>query len=82
VERRKMISAASLIKELDSYNLTAVPRADCLTLDTGARSAEATAREIIGHFGLGAAQNPESLQGRGTAFRRLPTSGPRRYKNS
>lgn len=54
VERRKMISAASLIKELDTYKFTAVPRAGCLTLDTGVRPAEATAREIIGHFGLGA----------------------------
>ncbi len=56
VARRKMTSAASLIKELDRYQFTAVPRADCLTLDTGARPAEVTAREIIGHFGLGTAQ--------------------------
>jgi hypothetical protein len=56
VERRKMTSAASLIKELDAYSFTAVPRAGCLTLDTGARSAEAAAREIVGHFGLNAAQ--------------------------
>ncbi len=55
VERRKMTSAASLIKELDAYKFAAVPRADCLTLDTGVRPAEATAREIVGHFGLGAA---------------------------
>ncbi len=56
VERRKMTSAASLIKELDTYKFTAVPHADCLALDTGSRPAEATAREIIRHFGLGAAQ--------------------------
>lgn len=57
VERRKMTSAASLNKELDTYKFTAVPRADCLTLDTGVRPAEATAREIIDQFGLNAAQN-------------------------
>ncbi|MFH1342457.1 MAG: hypothetical protein ABIL01_14845 [Pseudomonadota bacterium] len=57
VERRKMISAASLIRELDIYQFTAVPHAGCLTLDTGVRPAEATAREIIGHFGLGAMQH-------------------------
>ncbi len=56
VARRKIISAESLIKELDAYQFTPVPRANCLTLDTGVRPAEATAREIIGHFGLGAAQ--------------------------
>jgi hypothetical protein len=55
VERRKMTSAASLIKELDVYSFTAVPRAGCLTLDTGARPAEAAAREIMNHFRLGAA---------------------------
>ena len=57
VERRKMVSAESLIRDLDSYNFSPVPRSDCLELDTGARPAEATAREIIGHFGLDAAQN-------------------------
>ena len=42
-----MTSAASLIKELDAYNFTAVPRADCLTLDTEDEPAESTtAREI------------------------------------
>jgi hypothetical protein len=55
VERRKIISAAHLMKDLDTYEFTAVPHADCLALDTGTRPAEATAREIIGHFGLGAA---------------------------
>jgi hypothetical protein len=54
VQRRKMTSAASLIEQFDTYDLTAVPRADCLMLDTGVRPAEATAREIIRHFGLGA----------------------------
>ena len=59
VERRKMTSATSLIKFLDDNNFTAVPRADCLTLDTELRSAEAAAREIIGHFRLDAASSPD-----------------------
>jgi len=54
VERRKIASPSYLIKELDTYNFKAVPRTGCLMLDTGVRSAEAAAREIIGHFGLGA----------------------------
>jgi chloramphenicol 3-O-phosphotransferase len=52
VERHKMTSQASLIKFLDDYNLTSVPRADCLALDTEVRSAEATARKIVDHFRL------------------------------
>ena len=54
VERRKITSAAYLQGELDRYEFSAVPRPDCLTLDTGTRPPEATAREIIGHFGLSA----------------------------
>jgi hypothetical protein len=54
VERRKMTSAESLIKDLDRYKFSAVPRPDCLMLNTEARPAEATAREIIDHFGLDA----------------------------
>ena len=52
VQRRKMTSAEALLRDLDLYNLSPVPRADCLKLDTEARSAEATAREIVNHFGL------------------------------
>ena len=52
-ERRKLTSAEILMKDFDTYDFAPVPRADCLKLDTGARPAEATAREIIGHFGLG-----------------------------
>ena len=52
VQRRKMTSAETLLRDLDLYNLSPVPRADCLKLDTEARSAEATAREIVNHFGL------------------------------
>jgi hypothetical protein len=57
VERRKMTSAESLIRDLDNYKFLPVPRPDCLKLDTETRSAETTAGEIIRHFGLGAAQN-------------------------
>jgi hypothetical protein len=53
-ERRKMTSAESLIKELGAYEFTPVPRAGCLELDTEARPVEATAHEIVRHFGLGA----------------------------
>ncbi len=52
VERRKMTSAEALLRDLELYNLSPVPRADCLKLDTEVRSAEATAREIVSHFGL------------------------------
>src|SRR5260221_9016198 len=57
VERRKITSAESLIGDLDRYKFVAVPRPDCLMLDTEVRQAEATAQEIISHFRLGAAQN-------------------------
>ena len=52
VERRKMTSGESLIKYLDSYDFTAVPRPDCLKLDTGAAPATVTAQDIVSHFGL------------------------------
>ncbi len=55
IERRKMASAASLMTDLDTHKYSPVPRPDCLRLDTERRPAEATAREIISHFGLGAA---------------------------
>jgi hypothetical protein len=51
-ERRKITSAEGLAKFLDEFNLTQVPRPDCLVLDTGMRSPDATAQEIIQHFGL------------------------------
>jgi hypothetical protein len=54
VERRKIISGEHLIRELERYDLTAVPRPDCLKLDTGTNPAEVTAREIVRHFGLDA----------------------------
>jgi hypothetical protein len=52
VERRKMTSPESLIKELDDYKFLPVPRPDCLMLNTEVSPAEATAREIISRFGL------------------------------
>ena len=52
VERRKMTSEQCLNSDLDRYNFSPVPRSDCLKLDTGVRSAEANAREIVNHFGL------------------------------
>ena len=55
VDRRKMTSEESLIKFLDGHDFTSVPRPDCLTMDTGTNSAEATAQRIIDHFGLTAA---------------------------
>ena len=56
VERRKLTSPEGLMKDFDRYDFAPVPRADCLKLDTEARPAEATAREIVRHFGLGVAQ--------------------------
>jgi len=52
VERRKITSGEHLIRELDRYDLTAVPRPDCLKLDTGVNPADVTAQEIVEHFGL------------------------------
>ena len=54
VERRKLTSGEHLIRDLDRYDLTAVPRPDCLRLDTGVNPAEVTAQEIVRHFGLDA----------------------------
>jgi chloramphenicol 3-O-phosphotransferase len=51
-ERRKITSGEHLIRELDRYDLTAVPRPDCLKLDTSINPADATARKIVQHFGL------------------------------
>ena len=52
VERRKLTSGEHLIRDLDRYDLTAVPRPDCLRLDTGVNAADVTAQEIVRHFGL------------------------------
>jgi hypothetical protein len=52
VTRRKISSGEYLIRELDRYDLTAVPRPDCLKLNTGMNPAEVTAQNIVGHFKL------------------------------
>jgi hypothetical protein len=52
VARRKIASGEHLMRDLDRYNLTAVPRSDCLRLDTTIDPADATARKIVQHFGL------------------------------
>jgi chloramphenicol 3-O-phosphotransferase len=57
VERRKLTSLEILMRDFDRYDFAPVPRADCLKLDTEAKPAEATAREIIAYFGLDAAPN-------------------------
>jgi hypothetical protein len=50
VERRKMTSGESLIKFLDDQDFTAVPRSDCLKLDTETIPADVTAQNIVKHF--------------------------------
>jgi hypothetical protein len=52
VERRKTASATGLNNFLAEFNISPVPRGHCLKLDSEAQSAEATAREIVRHFGL------------------------------
>jgi hypothetical protein len=61
IERRKMTSSEYLMRDLDRFDYRPVPRAGCLILDTEARPAEATAREIIGHFGLGNGKTGEAI---------------------
>jgi hypothetical protein len=53
-ERRKITSMEGLIRFSTGHNYSPAPRANCLKLDTAARPADATAREIVRHFGLGA----------------------------
>jgi|SRR5437588_6839560 len=57
-ERQKMTSPESLSKYLEDHNFTPVPRDDVLKLNTEATSPQATAQEIISHFGLHRAQHP------------------------
>lgn len=49
-----MTSGEHLIRELDRYDLTAVPRPDCLKLDTGVNPADVIAQKIVHRFELGA----------------------------
>jgi hypothetical protein len=60
IERRKLTSREILNADLDRYQFSPVPRPDCLTLDTEARPADASAREIINHFGLGGSKSDHS----------------------
>ncbi len=53
-ERRKLTSMAGLNRFRADYHDSPVPRANCIRLDTAARSADATAQEIIRHFSLNA----------------------------
>jgi hypothetical protein len=53
VERRKLASMQGLERFRASWNLVAVPRANCLHLDTSALAPEAAADKIVRHFGLG-----------------------------
>ncbi|NVN86873.1 MAG: hypothetical protein HXX15_12395 [Rhodopseudomonas sp.] len=52
VARRKISSMQGLDAFCAGYNLTPVPRDDCLMLDTAALPAEAAAQTILRHFGL------------------------------
>lgn len=52
IDRRKTTSEKGLEKFLSQFNISAVPRTDCLKLDSEVSSAEATAREIVRHFHL------------------------------
>src|SRR5918999_1413938 len=51
-ERRKISTAAGLTAFRDEFNLTQVPRPDCLVLDTDTSPPEVTAARIIEHFRL------------------------------
>jgi chloramphenicol 3-O-phosphotransferase len=51
-ERRKITSMEGLNRFRADYNEAPVPRANCVSLDTAARPADATARQIVTHFGL------------------------------
>ena len=50
--RGKIGTAKGLENFLAQYDLVPVPRADCLMLDSAAKSADATAQDIIRHFAL------------------------------
>jgi len=50
--RGKVTSAKGLEEFLAQFRICAVPRPDCLTLDTGAASAEVAAQRIVRHFDL------------------------------
>jgi len=51
-ERRKTTSEEGFDRFVARYNISPVPRSDCLVLDSESRSADATAQNIIRHFNL------------------------------
>jgi hypothetical protein len=51
-QRGKTSSMEALSAFRTVYNDAPVPRPDCFKIDSGAKSADATAREIAHHFGL------------------------------
>jgi hypothetical protein len=51
--RRKMISETGVQQFLEQHAVSAVPRRNCLMLDSEANSAEANALAIVRHFELG-----------------------------
>jgi chloramphenicol 3-O-phosphotransferase len=51
--RGKITTMQGLARFRDGYNLIAVPRADCLRLETSAMPVDAAAAEIVRHFRLG-----------------------------
>ena len=55
-ERRKITSEHGLNRFLEQFEIAPVPRAGCLSLDTGTRSADESAQEIVRHFNLGSSQ--------------------------
>ena len=57
VARRKIISIKALNRFLAQASMVPVPRANCLTLDTSITPADATAQDIVRHFGLSAAMS-------------------------
>jgi hypothetical protein len=52
VARKKITSEKGLNQFLDAYDISPVPRSNCLRLDTETTSADAAAQGIIRHFGL------------------------------
>lgn len=52
IQRGKLTTPAALDAFLAGLNITAVPRSDCLALDSGQAEAEGTAQSIVRHFGL------------------------------
>lgn len=52
IERGKVTTPAAFDAFLAGLDVVAVPRSDCLALDSGKATAERTAEEIARHFGL------------------------------